>query len=109
MEVPQGGGSLGYLGPPSLQSVRNLPGGLTVEQASAAIDNAVASAVESGDAGVIMGMLDALVSVPIARCSERRSSGTDANSPLPPAFTLCWQGVAHLVSVQVVKPQLCGR
>lgn len=45
-------------------------GGLTVEQASAAIDSAVASAVESGDAGAIMGMLDALVSVPIAANSS---------------------------------------
>ncbi|CAE7030026.1 unnamed protein product, partial [Symbiodinium sp. CCMP2456] len=49
-------------------------GGLTVEQASAAIDNAVASAVESGDAGVIMGMLDALVSVPIAANSSEELS-----------------------------------
>eukprot|EP00439_Symbiodinium_sp_Y106_P032148 s3711_g3.t2 len=45
-------------------------GGLTVEQASAAIDTAVASAVESGDAGVIMGMMEALVSVPIAANSS---------------------------------------
>ena len=41
-------------------------GGLTAEAQAAAIDDAVAS----GDAGVIMGMLDALGSVPIAGDSE---------------------------------------
>ena len=41
--------------------VRGFAGGLTPAQASAAIE----SALNSSDAGVILGMLDALVSVPI--------------------------------------------
>ena len=73
------GAALAFFGLPS--SPLLAPGGLTVEQASAAIDTAVASAVESGDAGVIMGMMEALVSVPIARCSEGRRSPSHLRSP----------------------------
>ena len=50
------------------------PGGLTLEETSAALDNALAS----NDSSVILGMLDALVSVPIVG----RSKGSFIQNPM---------------------------